>query len=74
MGIASHFDHLFLSHETGFFKPEPAAYLEVIRKLALAPQQILFFDDKPENVDAARQTGMEAHVVNGPAAVRKVIS
>jgi putative hydrolase of the HAD superfamily len=73
MGIAGHFDHLFLSHETGFYKPEPAAYLRVIHELALEPHQILFFDDRPENVTAACGAGMSARVVNGPAAIRAVI-
>jgi putative hydrolase of the HAD superfamily len=72
MGIAEHFDHLFLSHETGSYKPDPAAYQDVINKLSLTPQQILFFDDKPENVAAACEIGMLARVVNGPTSIRAI--
>jgi putative hydrolase of the HAD superfamily len=40
-------------------KPEPANYLDAIRGLALPPAEMLFLDDKPENVEGARAVGLQ---------------
>lgn len=54
----------FTSYESGLFKPEPAIYREALRHFGVAdPARALFMDDRPENVDAARDAGMTASFV-----------
>ena len=38
-------------------KPDPASFDYVVRDLETAPEQILFFDDNPECVEAASVAG-----------------
>lgn len=56
----SHFHHLTWSCELGIAKPDSAIYLHTCEKLGVAPAEALFLDDKPENVAAARATGLHA--------------
>jgi HAD superfamily hydrolase (TIGR01509 family) len=53
-------DHRFASHELRVMKPAAAAYRHVERATGFAGGEILFFDDKPENVEAARSVGWRA--------------
>ena len=41
-------------------KPDPFIYKEICRKYALQPAECIFMDDKLENVEAARNCGMQA--------------
>lgn len=59
------FERLFLSYETGNAKPDPAAFHDVIEHFGCDPVDILFFDDSPGNVAAARQAGLQAVRVRG---------
>lgn len=54
------FDHLTLSHEVGCMKPNPAIYHAALQALGQPADQCLFFDDREENVRAARELGMHA--------------
>ena len=58
--------HVFLSHEIGFRKPDPAAYRYVLRRLGLPPQKVVFVDDQRENVAVARKLGMCAVLAHSP--------
>src|SRR5687768_3561194 len=50
-------DYLFASHHLRVMKPHEQAYRRVEAGTGIAGERILFFDDKPENVDAARAAG-----------------
>lgn len=54
------FDAVLLSHEVGHAKPDPAFYLEGLRRLRAAPETTAFFDDIPAYVEAARALGIRA--------------
>jgi putative hydrolase of the HAD superfamily len=41
-------------------KPDPAIYRYTLVKLGTQPEETLFLDDKPVNVEAAREVGMRA--------------
>jgi putative hydrolase of the HAD superfamily len=56
----SSFDHCLWSHTLNLAKPEPAIYLAAAHGLDTPPANILFIDDKPENIAAALATGMQA--------------
>jgi len=61
------FDHVFLSCELGLAKPAAGVFREVARRLGCAPAEILFVDDNPANVAAARAAGWDAVVFTGEA-------
>jgi putative hydrolase of the HAD superfamily len=56
--------HRFASHDLGVMKPAEAAYRHVERATGFSGRQILFFDDKPENVEAARAVGWRAERID----------
>ena len=41
-------------------KPDPAIYRHVLKELGTRPEETLFLDDKPVNVEAARALGILA--------------
>ena len=53
-----HFDHAFYSYEVGFAKPSPEYFAHILAALDLAPKQVVFVDDSPGNVRAARAAGV----------------
>ncbi|MFU8781121.1 MAG: HAD family hydrolase [Kiritimatiellia bacterium] len=63
----------FMSHEIGYMKPDPEAYDAVLEVWQIRPNQILFIDDRPENVEAAAKAGMQAFEAHGPDAVAAVL-
>ncbi|MDW5266610.1 MULTISPECIES: HAD family phosphatase [Acidobacteriaceae] len=56
----SAFDHCVWSHSLKLAKPEAAIYRCAAEGLATDPSQILFIDDKIENIEAAEAVGMQA--------------
>lgn len=53
-------DHPHASHLMGVAKPAPEIYAAFAAAVGRAPGQIVFFDDLPENVAAARAAGWDA--------------
>ena len=56
------FGRFFLSYEMGLLKPDPAYFHHVLDSLQTAPDDCIFIDDRLENVQSARTTGMNALV------------
>lgn len=56
-------DYRFASHLANLRKPEDAIYAHVEQETQVAPEQILFFDDLPDNIAAAQTQGWEAVLV-----------
>ena len=54
------FTHHTFSHRLGIAKPDPAIYRHAAEGLHVPPNEMLFIDDKKENIDAARAAGMLA--------------
>ena len=71
--VLPHFERVFESYVMGCRKPEPAAYRTVLDYLGLPPARVAFFDDSPENVEAAARLGMAARLTKGPAGVRQAL-
>jgi putative hydrolase of the HAD superfamily len=67
------FDKVFLSYETGHYKPEPAAFYDVMDYFDCAPGEIIFLDDSEPNIVAARKLGIDAHRVVGGAELEKLL-
>jgi putative hydrolase of the HAD superfamily len=54
------FAHHTFSHRLRIAKPDAAIYLHAVAGLQESPSAILFIDDKIENIEGARATGMTA--------------
>jgi putative hydrolase of the HAD superfamily len=54
------FAHHTFSHRLGMAKPDAAIYRHAAEGLGVAAREILFVDDRIENVEAARGVGMVA--------------
>ncbi len=56
------FERRFYSCNLRAVKPELGAYRHVMRELDARPADIVFFDDRPPNVEAAQGLGIDARV------------
>jgi epoxide hydrolase-like predicted phosphatase len=70
-GLYEPFDPCLLSCEIGIEKPDPKAYEFLLAKLKLPAKEILFIDDRPENVEAAKKIGIDAILFESPEQLRK---
>lgn len=53
-------DVIIYSCEVGLAKPDPRIYQLLCDRLAVSPGEVVFLDDRPENVNAARELGIHA--------------
>ncbi len=60
LDLFSYFDHLVFSCDVRRVKPEPEIYQHCLDLLKLPPNEVLFLDDKPENVQGATQLGIHS--------------
>ncbi|MCO8123885.1 HAD family phosphatase [Stieleria sp. TO1_6] len=67
------YDVQILSCEVKSMKPGPGIYAAAEKAAQVGPDQILFIDDKPENVAAASQRGWNAHQCVGGDDAKAVI-
>lgn len=67
--ILQHFDRILCSFELGARKPEREIYVCMLERLNTGPENILFFDDKPENVEGAKECGIRAFQANSCAQI-----
>jgi putative hydrolase of the HAD superfamily len=56
----STFEHLMYSCDYGSIKPELAIYRKCLELLKVAPQDILYLDDRAENLEAAARLGINS--------------
>jgi putative hydrolase of the HAD superfamily len=56
----STFEYLIYSCDYGSIKPELAIYRNCLELLKAAPQDILYLDDRAENVEAAARLGINS--------------
>jgi 2-haloacid dehalogenase len=62
------FDDVVVSGAEGVAKPDPEIFRILARRLGQPVDDVLFVDDSPRNVDAARRAGMDAvHFTDAPA-------
>ena len=61
------FDARFVSGELRLMKPDPAIYAALEAGTGIAPDRLLFADDRAENVAAAAARGWRAHLFEGAA-------
>ncbi|MBC7236131.1 MAG: HAD family phosphatase [Chloroflexi bacterium] len=59
--VADRFERILTSARLGVAKPKVEVFQELLRQLALEPGEVVFVDDRAENVAAAASLGM--HVI-----------
>jgi len=67
------FSQILCSCDLGTRKPSADAFLEVSRRIGVAPGRIVFFDDHPDNVRGAREAGLLAHEVHSAGDIRAAL-
>ncbi|TWU65603.1 HAD family hydrolase [Crateriforma conspicua] len=72
--LDSGFDPIVLSCRVASMKPDAAIYQAAESMADCGPSSIFFVDDKPENVEAARQRGWVAEVAMGLNQVRDALT
>jgi len=60
--LERYFDEIVISSEVGLIKPEPAIFEHVMEKLGAKPEECIFTDDNPHNVEAAERLGIKGIV------------
>lgn len=70
--LASRFDVIIVSCEVGVAKPDPKIYELCLAGLGVPPQSALFVDDRPINVEAAQQLGLQALCFTGDESVNAI--
>ena len=68
------FHHHFASHLTGRLKPDPEVFEHVLASLECAPSRVLFVDDQPLNIEAARRAGLQAVLARGVAEAEQALA
>jgi putative hydrolase of the HAD superfamily len=61
------------SCELGILKPDPAIYRACLDALGCRAERTLFFDDRANNVEAARDLGMEAHIFESANQAKAIV-
>lgn len=61
LDFLSEFDREYVSGRMGVVKPDPQIYAMVEADCGIAPERLLFADDKAENITAAARRGWRTH-------------
>lgn len=72
-GFAGCFEAFVTSAEIGVMKPDPRIYHVILERLGLMPHAAIFVDDFIQNVEAARELGMQAIHFDGPVRVQRLL-
>jgi 2-haloacid dehalogenase len=60
------FDRDFISGHLGVIKPDPEIYRLLEDRSGVAPDRLLFTDDRPDNIAVADARGWHTHLFEGP--------
>lgn len=66
-------DKVYFSYETGFIKPNPEAWQNILRENDLKPEECIYFDNAQKNVDAAHNLGIKSYLFESPEVCRQKI-
>lgn len=59
IGLEGLFDTMVTAEDTSRHKPEPDVFLEAARRLGVAPENCLVYEDADLGIEAARRAGMQ---------------
>ena len=61
-GFMLAFDYVFNSYWLGKGKRDPTLFDDVVNQLSILPEEAVFIDDAPDNIDRARSRGLHTHL------------
>jgi putative hydrolase of the HAD superfamily len=64
-----YFDRVIVSYEVGFTKPAPEIYDIALAAVGVPAANVLFVDDRPENLEAAERAGIQTLPFIGDSSV-----
>lgn len=67
------FDKIYYSWQTGLVKPDPRAFENLLTKEGLRPEECLYFDDKQENIETAKNLRIQAFLFEGANKTREIV-
>jgi putative hydrolase of the HAD superfamily len=70
--LDTRFDAVVISCEVGVSKPDPRIYQLCLDRLALAPRETLFVDDRADNIEGAARVGLQTLQFEGPDALGRL--
>lgn len=71
--MAAHFEHLLFSCSLGAAKPDPACYSAAMARMGADPAEVVFIDDREQNVASAAALGMRAVRFTAPEQARAAL-
>lgn len=72
--VAEHFGHLIFSCDLGSAKPDPECYAAALARLGARADEVVFVDDRSENVAAAAAVGLRSVQFTSPSAARTAVT
>lgn len=72
--VAAHFEHCTFSCYLPAAKPDPGCYQAVLALLGAGPAEVVFLDDRPENVAGAEALGIRAVRFAGAGQARAALA
>jgi putative hydrolase of the HAD superfamily len=72
--VARHFEHLIFSCELKMAKPATEFFTAALARLGAAAAEVIFIDDRPENVAAAVTLGMQSILFTSPGQARALLA
>lgn len=67
------FIKVYYSWQTGFIKPDPMAYKNLLEENKLKPEECIYFDDSEKNVEVASSLGVKAFLFKNAQATKETI-
>ena len=68
------FDGKAISYQIKLIKPQREIYEYILSKYGLKPEECLFIDDMPENIEGAKILGINTLLYKNPVQLRKYLS
>ena len=72
--VAAHFGHLFFSCQLKVAKPDPRCYHRALAGLGASAEDVIFIDDRRENVAAAAALGLRSVHFTSPDEARAAVA
>lgn len=72
-GLGAHVDGILHSAALGYRKPSPGYFIAATTRAGVPPDEIVFIDDNPLNVEAARAAGWRATHWRGDMSLRAAV-
>jgi HAD superfamily hydrolase (TIGR01509 family) len=72
--LESEFNKLYLSHEIHARKPEAAAFEIILKENKLSADRVLFIDDSPQHIEAAKKLGLHTIHIDGSNSIEELFT